>query len=204
MGPFSKATKAIQQNDIPTLLSILNDHPEFLLPSPLANTILTEDAVIRENGEIDDPKELLPMLHHLAYYNRVEMIDQVCLQNSSSVDIPNKYGYYPIHVAAEFGKMETILALARNGTQRINFESPIERVAPIHYAIMARNSDNVRALTILGAIASQEDYWFQIRPDQSWDWYQEILNSIDEKMILEIRFAVHFSRSLVWKLLLEL
>ena len=123
-------------------------------------TLINDGAADPKKQDIDHQT---PLYHAVAASTRwkheeVKVYDTVLflISRGDSVDIPDKSGITPLHVAAELGSTEICVQLLEEGSTRVNAMDQ-HCATPLHYAAYQGHAHIVKLLLLNGACSTIQD-----------------------------------------------
>ena len=101
-------------------------------------------------------------IHYAARYNLVSIGQWLCQMNRCQVNVPNKHGLYPLHIAAKSGHIEIVRTLCLAGS--VVDQKDKDSIIPQICAIAQSHNDIADLLTRLRNERQKEEFITQLMP----------------------------------------
>lgn len=101
-------------------------------------------------------------VHYVARYNLVNICQWLCQVNRCQVNVPNKHGLYPLHIAAKSGHIEIVRTLCLSGS--VVDQKDKDSIIPQICAIAQSHNDIADLLTRLRNERQKEEFIAQLTP----------------------------------------
>lgn len=101
-------------------------------------------------------------VHYVARYNLVNICQWLCQVARSEVNVPNKQGLYPLHIAAKSGHIEIVRTLCLAGS--VVDQKDKDSIIPQICAIAQSHNDIANLLTRLRNERQKEEFIAQLTP----------------------------------------
>lgn len=101
-------------------------------------------------------------IHYAARYNLVSIGQWLCQTNRCLVNVPNKHGLYPLHIAAKSGHIEIVRTLCLAGS--VVDQKDKDSIIPQICAIAQSHNDIAELLTRLRNEKQKEEFIVQLMP----------------------------------------
>ncbi|OTF75228.1 hypothetical protein BLA29_007303, partial [Euroglyphus maynei] len=101
-------------------------------------------------------------IHYAARYNLVSIGQWLCQMNRCQVNVPNKHGLYPLHIAAKSGHIDIVRTLCLAGS--VVDQKDKDSIIPQICAIAQSHNDIADLLTRLRNERQKEEFITQLMP----------------------------------------